>query len=97
MAQITIRAKFLNDDDEWQEVTVSAKVTRNKYFNPITEPYEPAFDIENFHCVEFPALPSDAFEEELIQEFYRVEERQYCYYEDTHQEKVSPPVFEMAA
>lgn len=93
---IKISTQYLDENDEWQDVTISCRARRNEYFNPITEPYEPFLDIENFRCAEYDWLGCEVFEDEITEAFYEAEADGLTYWENT-QEIAAVPVFEMAA
>lgn len=95
---INLSTQYLDDDDQWQDVTITCRACRNPYHNPITEPYEPFLDIEDFQCLEFDWIDCGPFEEEITKAFYRAEFDGLNYWEDTQSEKIQPQtVLEMAA
>ncbi len=93
---LKICTQYLDEDDQWQDVTITCRAARNPYFNPITEAYEPFLDVENFRCPEFEWLESGPFEDEITKAFYEAEADGLTYWENT-QEVAAVPVFEMAA
>lgn len=93
---LKISTQYLDENDQWQDVTISCRAARNPYFNPITEPYEPFLDVENFRCAEYDWLGCEVFEDEITKAFYEAEADGLTYWENT-QEVAVVPVFEMAA